>query len=277
MRSEGQDAFNEWILAIGDGRLSNDVGLDQNFIEIPEQFLVKDNIIHAIYGNQIEVSSLQNMDELAKKIILTTTNSDAIILNNKIPELIKNESKEYKSVDSIETDCEDTILNYPTEFLNTLTPSGMPPHKLVLKIGTIVMLIRNLNPKQGLLNGTRLLVQNLYENFIETVILTGSNNGAKVLIPRMTLMPSDSNLPFQLKRRQYPVILAFAITINKSQGQTFESVGLYNPENIFSHGQLYVALSRTKNSSNLKIYSENGKQVANKLYLKNIVIDELLQ
>ena len=153
----------------------------------------------------------------------------------------------------------------------------MPPHKLVLKIGTIVMLIRNLNPKQGLLNGTRLLVQNLYENFIETVILTGSNNGAKVLIPRMTLMPSDSNLPFQLKRRQYPVILAFAITINKSQGQTFESVGLYNPENIFSHGQLYVALSRTKNSSNLKIYSENGKQVANKLYLKNIVIDELLQ
>ena len=90
MRLEGQDAFNEWILAIGDGRLSNDVGLDQNFIEIPEQFLVKDNIIHAIYGNQIEVSSLQNMDELAKKIILTTMNSDAIILNNKIPELIKN-------------------------------------------------------------------------------------------------------------------------------------------------------------------------------------------
>ena len=124
---------------------------------------------------------------------------------------------------------------------------------------------------------TALGLPNLFENFIESIILTGSNKGAKVFIPRMTLMPSDSNLPFKLKRRQFPFILAFAITINKSQGQTFDSVGLYKPENIFSHGQLYVAVSRTRNNSNLKIYTENAIHVANKVYLKNFVIDELLQ
>ena len=48
--------------------------------------------------------------------------------------------------------------NYPPEFLQSLTPSGMPPHRLILKPGAIVMLLRNLNIKKGFCNGTRLRV-----------------------------------------------------------------------------------------------------------------------
>ncbi|XP_065322978.1 uncharacterized protein LOC135930121 [Gordionus sp. m RMFG-2023] len=97
------------------------------------------------------------------------------------------------------------------------------------------MLLRNMIPSRGLCNGTRLLTKNLHDNFIDSEILSGTHNGHCVFIPQIDLSPSDSRLPFILKRRQFPIIPAFVITINKSQGQTFDNVGLFLPEPVFSH------------------------------------------
>ncbi|GBN54337.1 hypothetical protein AVEN_105794-1 [Araneus ventricosus] len=105
----------------------------------------------------------------------------------------------------------------------------------MLKKGVIVMLLRNLNPKQGLRNGTRLSITGLHENFIRAKIVFECNRGDVVFIPRIELAPSDANLPFVLKRRQFPSIPAYAMTINKSQGQTFDHVGIYFYEPFFSH------------------------------------------
>ena len=69
--------------------------------------------------------------------------------------------------------------------------------------------------------------------------------GLKVTIPRITPQPSDSRFPFTLRRRQFPVRVAFAMTINKSQGQSLERAGLLLPRPVFSHGQLYVAFLRS--------------------------------
>jgi hypothetical protein len=66
--------------------------------------------------------------------------------------------------------------------------------------------------------------------------LTGSNAGNIVFIPRIDLT-SDSDLPFLMKRKQFPVKLALAMTINKSQGQTLDKVGIHLPNPVFSHGQ----------------------------------------
>jgi ATP-dependent DNA helicase PIF1 len=108
---------------------------------------------------------------------------------------------------------------YPMEFLNTLKLSGIPDHKLKLKVGLPVMLHRNINQSVGLCNGTRLTTQ-FGQKFIETQIITGINVGDKIFIPRIIMSSSDTKWHFKLKRRQFPLSVCFAMSISKSQGQS---------------------------------------------------------
>ena len=150
----------------------------------------------------------------------------------------------------------------------------MPPHKLKLKIGAIVMLLRNLDVHQGLCNGIRLIVRRLLNHTIDCEVATGSNKGSRVLIPRITLTPFDPFLPFQLRRHQFPIRLSFAMTINKSQGQTFDRLGLLLPQPVFSHGQLYVAFSRVRSLTSIKVQIINEEN-NERHKTKNIVFKEI--
>ena len=137
-----------------------------------------------------------------------------------------------------------TELKYPTEYLHSLKFPGFPVHKLSLRIGAIVMLIRNLSIRDGLCNGTRLQIVELFKYNIKAKIITGGKKNSYVFIPKIILDTGDfTTLPFTLHRRQFPIVLAFAMTINKSQGQSFESVGIYIPRPLFSHGQLDLICS----------------------------------
>ncbi|CAG8772968.1 3095_t:CDS:1, partial [Racocetra fulgida] len=79
------------------------------------------------------------------------------------------------------------------------------------------------------------------------------HQGKHVFILRISLLPSEeAGLPFILKRKQFSIRPAFALIINKSQEQTLPHVDLYLPQSVFSHGQLYMAMSRVQKGSNLK-------------------------
>jgi ATP-dependent DNA helicase PIF1 len=127
-----------------------------------------------------------------------------------------------------------------TGYLNAINLPTRPLHELKLKIAVPVILLRNLSPPRGLCDGTRLGVNRVQQRIVECEILSGQHAGTHVWISRIPLAPSsDANLPFDLNRTQFPLRCAFAITINKSQGQSLTHVGLSLTEAVFSHGQLY--------------------------------------
>lgn len=184
----------------------------------------------------------------------------------------------YLSSDSIDTSDTSKIddMVYTQEYLNSIKVSGLPNHVLKLKSGTPIMLLRNIDPDAGLCNGTRLLVMQTAKHVIQARLITGKKAGEIVFIPRMFVSPPETRFPFRMRRRQFPVAIAFAMTINKSQGQTLEKVGLFLPRPVFSHGQLYVAVSRVTSRSGLRILVTNDKGEAQRKTL-NVVYKEIFQ
>ncbi|KAK9749984.1 hypothetical protein RND81_02G163900 [Saponaria officinalis] len=243
--------FSKWVLDIGDGKIQATAKTGEHgkiWISIPDDKLIENtgdtvaSIVEEVYPNLLE--------------------------NYTDTTLIPGQQIVFKSVDRI---CQMTrnatyIENiYPTEFLNSLKFQGLPNHEMILKVGCPVIMLTNINQAVGLCNGTK------------TKVLTGGNTGTIISIPRIEMTPTDTTWPFTIKRRQFPIKVCFAMTINKSQGQTFEKVEIYLPKPVFSHGQLYVTVSRVISCQGLKISlpPTNDTEDPCKRKTKNIVYKEI--
>ena len=160
--------------------------------------------------------------------------------------------------------------HFPTEFLDCVEVSGLPPHKLELKKGSIMMMMmRNLDPPR-LCHGTRLIIEELHENLLAGKIITSAFKDEIVLTPRVKLMLSEND-GIPLQRMQFPVQSCFAMTIHKAQGQTMDNVLIYLEKLVFQHGQLYVALSRGRRKENVSVFLKNTP------FAKNIVNTNVLR
>jgi len=199
---------------------------------------------------------------MRERCILAPTNNDVDQLNIQMLAMLPTEAHIYRSSDTFyESSDHPNIDNInPPEILHGLNVSGLPNHEIHLKVGTPVVLLRNLDPSLGLCNGTSLIIEQLGQEVLHARIITGRNIGQKMLISRINRAPSTEDTP-----------LAFAMTINKSQGQTLNYVGVYLPNPIFCHGRLYVAISHVTSPSSLRFLIVNKHNILDNVTKKYCV------
>ncbi|XP_031634678.1 uncharacterized protein LOC116347980 [Contarinia nasturtii] len=246
--------FAQQLLDMGDGKFPVDTKTQE--IKFPPNFCQLEPTLKDIENRVFPNVSInyRNHDWLYERAILAPRNENVNKINHQVQLHLPGAVMKFKSIDTVVD--ENQAVNYPIEFLNSLEPPGMPPHILTLKVGSPIMLIRNLHPPK-LCNGTRLAIKKLMPHLIEATIIGDKYKGEDVLIPRIPMITTDLSLEF--KRLQFPVRLAFAITINKAQGQTLKTVGLNLENPCFAHGQLFVGCGRVGSPKNLFIYTPNNK------------------
>jgi ATP-dependent DNA helicase PIF1 len=273
------EAFDSWTLSIGNGDKRD------GLVPIPDDMLVeivpntpKEQWHEAESMKKFCREIFPHLDRnieipgwLDGRAILAPTNKEVDTLNDMMQDWLPGDGVRMSSADSLANP--NDAFRFNTEYLNTLRPNGFPQHSLALKPGMPLMLLRNINPRQGLCNGTRLKFDKAIDNKLLQCTIVES--GRVVLIPRITFIPKSGEYPFEWQRRQFPVRPAFALTINKSQGQTMKRVGVWLRGSVFGHGQLYVACSRVSLPTNLKFAVKREPNQATQA-VQNIVFHEVL-
>ena len=260
---EAAGEFASQLLAIGDGKYPIDTSPD--IIQLPENigaFACNiEELVSKVYPDLL--SNFRNMAWLSERCILAPLNETTRTINTALVAQLPGESVEYRSLDSVLD--ESQAVHFPIEFLNSLEVSGFPSHSLSLKLAAPIIILRSLDPPR-VTNGTRCVITKLSANTIEARISHGRYAGHDIIIPRIPLIPSNSTLPFEFRRLQFPVALCFAMTINKSQGQTFKAIGVDLTNECFMHGMLYVALSRVGSPNCLTLLVREGFKTRNVVY-----------
>ncbi|XP_071923013.1 uncharacterized protein [Coffea arabica] len=278
MRARLDPDFSTFLMRIGDGIQQT---TDQDEVQIPESINIPfqddetsiNALIDTVFPNMEYITSTTS--SIINRAILMTRNDFVHQINHKLIMKFPGAEITYFSNDE---PLDSSVQFQDQDLLHSLTPKGLPLHELLLKKNCPVMLLRNINPSEGLSNGTRLICKEFSNNIIQAQIAFGSFAGKIVFIPRIPLQASDEELSsVQFKRTQFPLRLCFAMTINKAQGQTLDYVGLYLREPVFSHGQLYVALSRARTATNIKVLIQPPhRQTESTNFTRNVVYQEVL-
>jgi hypothetical protein len=203
--------FSRWMLDIGEGNIEAVAKEDEteaSWIKIPDELLLKPSgdkiacMVDVVYPELTRRH--MDIDYLRERAILTLTNDIVDVINNYIASSVLDDEKRYLSCDLIlkgQHAHDSYDLLYPIEFLNSLNGNNFPCHKISLKRGVPVMLLRILNQADGLCNGTRLVIIVLGDMIIEGQIMTGTQKGKSVLIPRISSTLKNNKWPFVLQRR----------------------------------------------------------------------------
>ncbi|XP_002449443.2 uncharacterized protein LOC8071841 [Sorghum bicolor] len=208
MRAQSDPWFSEYLLRIGNG---TEETIGDDYVRLPDDIVIGYTDTE-VAVNQLIQDVFPSLEEhatsaayMSSRAILSTKNDHVDRLNAMMIERFPGDEKVYHSFDTVVDDPQN---HFPIDFLNSITPNGLPPQELKLKINCPVILLRNLDPNNGLCNGTRLMVRALQDNAIDAEIVAGQHARKRVFIPRLPLSPSDDiSLPFKFKRKQFPVHL----------------------------------------------------------------------
>ena len=255
MSADDLEQFDQWTLSIGNGDLK-EIPLTDDMIStiITKNSKENPNSEHDAMSRFIDEifpnisNNISDPHWLEGRCILAATNKEVDMINEMVQDRLPGTTDRLYSADTLGNSGD--LLRISEEYLHTLMPNGFPKHVLRLKTGMPLMLLRNLDPREGLCNGTKLIYVKNWGNKLLECKIVGSLK--TVLIPRITFIPKVGEFAFDWRRKQFPLRPAFATTINKSQGQTLKLAGIWLRSQVFTHGQLYVACSRVGNPESLK-------------------------
>ena len=225
----GQDnvEFAHWL-----EYMSYDNSMYGNLL-IPEYiriYTVLQDLMDFVYPPATITTACTDLATFQHRCILAFHDDTINALNVMILQQLPDDIRIFHTVDTSDiNEANPDFAQLPAEYMQSHTSGGLPPSRLVLKVGASVMLLHNLDPTEGFCNGTRVIVTPLGLRCIELHILGGNFHGQCKLIPRILLSIAEGELPFVLTRKQFPIKLCFAMTVNKSQGQTLGIVGLDLP------------------------------------------------
>jgi ATP-dependent DNA helicase PIF1 len=195
--------------------------------------------------------SLLSNTAMKNRAILATKNEKVDEWNKIIQDMNTNPAKTLLSHDYF-ADVDDPnghLASMLTEqALNSYTNNHVPNHELILKVNDVCFITRPMKAS-GLASNSRVRILSIREKLIIVKRLDDPDDGIErhVMVPRMRFKFSlKGTSSFKMTRVAFPLRLCYAMTINKSQGQSFEQVLIDYSDDAFSHGHVYVSLSRAR-------------------------------
>ena len=229
---------------------------DTDVIEIPHDMFreSKEEVIEEIFEDF--EANIGISEYFQSRVLLAATNQIINEVNNEMVDRMPGDLHCFTSVDTVD-DLDDATM-FPTEYLNTLSLSGLPEHELNLKVDTVVILLRNMDIKGGHCNGTRYLVKHIgqFRLVLHKLKAQDDDKNKVLILPRIPMRYGGKQFQFGLTRLQFPLKVAFALTINRAQGQSAAKCGILLPKSVWTHGQIYVSFSRCGNPNNICIWAE---------------------
>ncbi len=276
-RDKEDPEYSAFVLSIGEDRAEKirfeheGEGKDLVPLHMVKTVETVEELIQFVYQD------VENEESCARRAVLSGTNDNIDTLNELVLNKLKGEKIELLSADSCVSDNADPENKFAsTEVLHTFTAPGVPQHRLIIKAGCVCILMRNLSFADGLVNGAKVVIRNATNRIVEADLLREGFAPKRVSIPRILFKFQPMNSALTALRRQFPLRLAYSLTYNKSQGQTLERVGLDLRNDVFCHGQLYVALGRVRNRESIRVLVSPNRIINGTAAVANIVYPELL-
>jgi ATP-dependent DNA helicase PIF1 len=216
--ASGEDMrHRQWLIKLGDGSLEQEIELHPYATELPRHLCMEDGVsvedfVSWVYPDILgKVTACLEPGNVAvddtwfcERAILTPLNALANQINDHLLECLDPATDTVaRSIDTVADAQGEDSVNFPTEFLHTLEPSGLPPHELHLRKGAIVIILRNLDKGRGICNGCRCIVLGISPRMLDVRILTGRATGKRMLLPRIPFRSSSGDFPFILRRKQF--------------------------------------------------------------------------
>ncbi|KAI7955119.1 hypothetical protein MJO28_005519 [Puccinia striiformis f. sp. tritici] len=192
-----------------------------NLQQFPDQPSMNNALIDFVYSNLVAVHS--QPEELAvrylnERCILAPHNTDVRCVNADVLDWLPGPSL---TLTSINTPDPDGFNSLPEECLNKPPPAGLPEHRIIVKVGMPIVVTRNMAISKGVCNGSRVLITAVQTGCIIGKLMTGPFAGDEVMLPCCKLQnKGGQKLGLSFYQHQFPILAVYAMSINKSQGQT---------------------------------------------------------